>query len=76
MVNNDKDAHFNTPANFSFNCYTEQGIELHEMNTTKSQETISSVTLSMWSTQIQAFELPADGEFKEGKSKGSLYNAH
>jgi hypothetical protein len=62
--------HFNAPANFSFHCERNEEIFLHEyVNGSKVDKSISSVTLTLWDAQIQAFYLPDDGQFKQGMLK-------
>ena len=58
-------AHFHTPLNFSYSCSREQSMALQEKG--EAEQTMSGVTLSLWSTQIQAYQLPADGHFTQSK---------
>ncbi len=53
----------------SYACKSKNTITLHEYkNNTETSEAIDHVTMELWETHIQAFDLPSSGKFSQGQS--------
>ena len=67
--------YFFTPRNRSFSCTSRQRLTLNEYNKNGSivKDDVLHVLLDLDTMHVQAFDIPASGEFSEGGSLGYLY---